>query len=493
VVEALDGLGGVALFTAAGLGATALLPALSRLPWPRRLAYAYLLGVGGVAAALYALSHCGGVPLRRPAIFAVAALPAFAGLAAAIVRSRRRDTPARPRRSRSAPARLLRVPLLPLAAGVIAAAVALAAFADAVTDPVKDWDGRMTWSAQARYLRAAGTVDAQVLRQERWYVSHPQYPLLLPVAQAAVLEALAADDDEVPFRALYAAFLPALLLVLYDGARRLAGRDAAALGVLAAAALPFPAFGGEGGAVSAYSDLPLAAFWGGALVLLLRPRLRLSEGITAGVLLAAAALAKNEGAPLAVAALAAAALAAFLRRGAPGAARRPAWRRRAAPLAVAALLLALALALFASWRAGIPNRNDEMYGERLQLENFWPAVVTHLPHAVPPALDRMFDFRQWELFWWIAPVVLAAGWRGLARRAALPLLLAAAAPLALAWAAYTFHWQPAYLARVTWNRFLLQDAVPFFLLFSLALRDVLQRTPLPGRSGPSTPIPTTPP
>jgi hypothetical protein len=84
-------------------------------------------------------------------------------------------------------------------------------------------------------------------------------------------------------------------------------------------------------------------------------------------------------------------------------------------------------------------------------------------------------------FWWAALLVLLAGRGALrGRRAALswPLLLGFLAPLAVAWGAYTVHWQPAYLVEVTWGRFLVQGSLPFFLLLSLLLRECLRKSPL---------------
>jgi len=279
--------------------------------------------------------------------------------------------------------------------------------------------------------------------------------------------------------------------VLHDAARRWAGRDAADLAGLAAAAVPFFAFGGEGGAVSAYSDLPLACFFGGGLILLLRAERRLragmAEGIAGGLLLGAAVLTKNEGTPLALLALAAAGLGALrLTLAARRSPRlRPPARARWLRLAAAALLVALALALLVAWRAPIPNREDENYEKLVHLADFWPGVVTRVATVGPVMLGQMLAWEHWGAFWWAAPLVLAAGWKGWTgrrRAVSVPLLLALAGPLAIAWAAYSVHWYPEDLARVTWNRLLLQAAVPFFLLLALALRRVLmgvRRAPTP--------------
>ncbi|HEX7185050.1 MAG TPA: glycosyltransferase family 39 protein [Thermoanaerobaculia bacterium] len=479
--EVLPSLGGVALFLLAGLGLTEFFPGLRRLTLPSRLGYAYLLGLAVVAGSLYALSHLAKVPLRPPVIYLTFAAPVVAGLI------RRALTPWPPlpvpgeggKRARTGvggegsgggPSKVV----IRVIAGLLAF-VCLGLFADAVTNPVTGWDGRMTWSTQARYVREEGTVDAEALRNGRWYINHPRYPLLLPVAQVAVLEAFGAEEDRHIFRPLYAALFPAFLLVLGDGARRWAGRVPAALAGLAAAGLPVLTFWQDSGAASAYSDFPLGCFYGAGLVLLLRSRRRVSDAVAAGLLLGAAVLTKNEGFLLAGSALLAAL---FLLR-------REGRLRQAARLGAAAALVALALAFFVSWRSEIPERHDEKYSSFVDAGDFWPETFTRIPWLAPVIAREMFIWHRWSLFWAVAPVVFWAGrdgWHGRRRALFWTLLLAFAAPLAVGWGAYTVHWNPLPLIPVTWTRFLVQGSIPLFLLLALALRGALRR--MPGRSVP---------
>jgi hypothetical protein len=451
--EALAGLAGVALLGAPGAGLAELLPAVRAFRPCRRLAYAYLLGVAWTAGLLYALSHFLAVPLRAPAILTVAAVPIVAGAVSWL------------RRRPSGPLRRQRLRLWEWAIVTVCAVISLAVLCEALTHPVLDWDGWMTWAAQGRYVRHEGTVDPTVLTQRGWYVSHPWYPLLLPVAQVAVLETTHADWDDPAFRPLYAAFFPVWLLVIYGGARALAGRAAAGWTALAAALLPFPAFEMAGGAVSAYSDLPLACFYGGGLALLLTPRLRPSAALAAGILLAAAALTKAEGAVLAPAALVLGGIYSMQRW------RR--WRQNRGPLALAALPLVLAFVLLFSWRAGIPER-FESYEKIVSWSFLWPGILTRAPRIAAEVRSQMADFNSWGFFWWVAPLVLAAGWRASRRRVALPLLLAVAAPLSVAWISYTISLTPRFIIRTSWDRFLIQASVPCLLLLALALRDLLR-------------------
>ena len=459
--EALAGVAGVALFATPGAGLAELLPAVRAFSVGRRLAYAYLLGVAWTAGMLYALSHFLAVPLRPPAILATAAAPAVAGAVSWLLR-RRRLRPSTPQRRRRPWEWLVTA---------VCAVISLAVLADALTNPVLDWDGWMTWAAQARYVRHEGTVDPTVLTQKGWYVSHPWYPLLLPVAQVAVLETTHADWDDPAFRPFYAAFFPVWLLVIYGGARALAGRTAAGWTTLAAALLPVPAFELAGGAVSAYSDLPLACFYGGALALLLSPRLRPSAGLAAGILLAAVSLTKAEGAVLAPAALVCGGLYAFAPLGQRKWQRR--WHLRRGPLALAALPLVLALALLFSWRAGVPER-FESYEKIVSWTFLWPGILTRAPRIASAVRSQMASTTAWGFFWWTAPLVLAAGWRGLRRRATVPLLLGAAAPLAVAWISYTISLTPEFIIWTSWNRFLIQASVPCLLLLALALANLLR-------------------
>lgn len=475
--ELLAQLGGVALFAIPGCALTGLFPGLRAIPGFRRLGYGYLLGVAAVAGTLYALSALLDVPIRRPAIFVTAAVLTAAGLTGwALARSERRGR-------RRLPLRARLVALILALAGI---GVSAGLFADALVYPLRDWDGRMHWSAQARYIRYEGSVLPLAVVRGQWFINHPRYPVLLPVAQVAVLEATGAGEDELFFRGLYAAFFPALLLVLYEGARRWAGWLPAGLAAAAVAGIPLLTFFPDGGAASSYSDLPLACFYGAALVLLLRGRVFPSDGIAAGLLLGAAVLTKNEGTILAGFALLAAALVPGLRlwkerRGTllPAAGRRR-LLRKGARLCAAASAMLVVLALFLYWRLQIPNRQDEMYEELVTAGHFFPGVLTRIPELGGDILVQTFRWDRWSGFWWAALLVLLAG-RGVlkGRRAALawPLLLGFAAPLAVAWGAYTVHWQPDYLVTVTWGRFLMQGSLPFFLLLALALRETLRRSP----------------
>jgi hypothetical protein len=507
-VEKLAALAAVLIFFAAGWGLGELLPAVRRLRAGVRHAYLYLLGVAWVAGGIYALSHLFAIPLRRPLVLILALVPVAAGLAARWARRRRSGAvveaspasappaggdlavaPSTAGDRLSAPARApavrrRRPRLLAAMAWTLALAVSLAVLAEVVSRPLHDWDGRMTWTTQARYVREAGTVDAPVLRGREWFVTLTHYPLLLPLTQVATMELAGAGDDDPAGRPPYALFLPVFFALLWGGVRRSGSTAAAAYTVLAASLLPFLAFYPGGGANSSYSDLPLACFYGGALLLLLAPRLEVSSGVAGGLLLGAAVLAKDEGAPLAFAALVLAAATLLWRqlrsrrrrrrRGRPEG-PRSGGRRAFVPLLIAAGCVLAASALLASWRAGIPLRNTPDYRGFLARDGLLKPLVERTPMLLGKVRFEMIDLRHWGIFWSVVPVVLVAGRRGLRRSTTLALALAALAPLALIGFVYLITDLPTELPRMTWNRFLVQAGIPIFVLFGWALADLLRR------------------
>ncbi|MFL6236510.1 MAG: hypothetical protein ACJ76N_25495, partial [Thermoanaerobaculia bacterium] len=458
-------LAAVALFLGAGLGLTLCLPGFAKTGLAGRLGFAWVLGVAWTGLFLYAASHFARARLDGPLVFLAAFPPLAAGFAAAVrllvLRKWRQPAPRIPR------SRVQRIGWAGLS--LLAVLVSSAVLANALTHPLEDWDGRMTWTAQAMFVRDAGTVDAEVLRSPKSFVSHPRYPLLMPLVQIAVLEAAGSDDERV-VRVVYALFFPALVLLVLEAGRRWAGPSAALLTALALLTIPWIPFDREGGAAGAYSDLPLACFFGGGLVLLLRGRPRASDGLAAGLLLAAALLTKNEGLPEVLIALALAgwsAGAALLRH-------RRSGRARLLAAALACGLCLGALGLLASWRSPIPNRYDESYFETFSVASFARNLASARPFTtVPVIVGRMLRPEFWGLFWWLAPVLFVVAAPSFRRPPTAFLAVAAAVPLLAAWAAYAQVATATYYASVTWNRILLQAGVPLLGILALAIRKLL--------------------
>ncbi|MEO8586218.1 MAG: glycosyltransferase family 39 protein [Acidobacteriota bacterium] len=452
------GLGGVLLFLAAGRGLVELLPALRERPRAARLGYSYLLGVSAVAGSTYLLGIAFDIRIGRGVVLAPVVLLVGSGLAAWLLR-RRTPTPRSP---------TIHPPRTAVFAARFAfgvgACIAVGLFAAALTKPDLGWDGEMSWSAAARWVRADRSVTPRALADARAYVTHPRYPILMPLAQVAVQETFDVGDDRRAVKPLYAAFFPALLLVLFDLARRQAGTCAAALAAVALAVVPVLAFNDSGGADGTFSDVPLGAFFGAGFLLLLG-RARTSEAVAAGLLLGAAVLTKNEGLPFAASALGAVAFLAIV--------GRPTERRaRLVALGLAAAaVLAAGLALRA-WQSHIPQRFDEDYAGRLGQVSLVREARARLPLLPGAVMKEMASREDLAGFPLAAALILVAGAGGLRRRVVPPIVLCITYCLgAYVLALLLSTWGGVEQVHPTWNRFLvMQLSLPLGVLLALALR-----------------------
>lgn len=293
--------------------------------------------------------------------------------------------------------------LVPLAAGALL--------------PPFQFDSLTRWLLKSKALALEGTLDGPLSRDPGFGFTHQRYPALLPhVANLPAL--LSGRWDERAAEGVYPWFAVALVLLAHGALARRADPLRAALGAAWIASLPLVSFLPRpppgAGAFSAMADVPLAAFAAGAGLALLDAldEVRDRAHLEAGLLLAGAALAKNEGLPL----LAAAALALLL------GARRARWRRAAG---VAGLAGGLYLLLWWSLARHFPVL-DEDYAGRLHgdaLAAGWRRLSFLLPAFGLEALS----FQRWGLTWLAAAVLLAIG---RPRRALLALLALAAAQLA---------------------------------------------------------------
>ncbi len=436
----------------AGAGLAAWIPEIRRQPALARLAHAFLLGAAATGVLSYLLSWSVGVPLDRRLFVAVAMIGGIAALA------RRRVA----RREAAIRARRWRWPEL-VVIGILAV-LTLGLLAESIHDPVLDFDGRMTWGTQARFVRHDRSVLPDALTDERVFVVHPRYPLLLPILQVVAVEVPAVTWDEGVVRFLYALFLPALGLVLLGGCRPALGSRAAAIAVAAILFAPAISWGLEGGARSSYSDLPLAAFLGAALLLVGRSRLSRPGGLAAGLLVAAAVLTKQEGAILAGALVVGAGLGLVGRR----------LRASSAGWIAAACYLG-ALVFWLGWRREIPNRNDEAYLESLLevpvLESL-PDRATGIVRAVLESVSRLDLWGLLAPLLIVAAVALSRDWRR-TRLGRLALFMLA---LQMAMVAAAYGSAPDLgVVGSTFGRFLVQAAAPLAILLALSTRAALRR------------------
>jgi hypothetical protein len=161
------------------------------------------------------------------------------------------------------------------------------------------------WGLKAKVFWYAGGIDWRWLAEDTLFQNHADYPLLVPM----ILDAAAIAGGEWNPQALglfFTAFAVAILLVSEAALRTAHPRRTVAvpLGVLALAPLALTPWIGLG-------EGPLIAYLGAAAILLDRGRDGVSPGVTvmASVLFGFAALTKNEGMTLIVAAAAALAVA----------------------------------------------------------------------------------------------------------------------------------------------------------------------------------------
>jgi len=250
----------------------------------------------------------------------------------------------------------------------------------ALTIPLHDFDGRAFWLLKAKGIAHDHAIDGPFFRGEEVVDPRNDYPLLVPLDAAAVmLLTHSLDDRNVRF--LYLLTFVALVLLVRERIGKLVSPEAGAWCAALVAWIPQFATANEGGVMSAYCDIPLAAFVAAAFFELIEGE----SPVRFSVWLSFVMLTKNEGLPLAAVLL----IAGFF-----------AFRRRVAfalpaPFAAMAALIA--------WKHRIPHGPEEDLGKLL------PTLPQHLDR-VPAAIAgfaRHLVASPWGLFW--VGVVLAMG------------------------------------------------------------------------------------
>lgn len=414
----------LAVFPLIGAATASLL----RVPLPpsrlAQLAFVFLLGAGTNGSILF-LAGTLGVPLWFFAI-PVASIIAFA------LRRRSFDTLSAAPAGRHVAATV--VFALPLVVLLFAAAVI----------PARDYDGRVTWLPKARAIAIDGAIDGPFFQGERGLNLHNHYPLLVPLNAATVMK-LSGDTRNETARWLYALTAVAALIVL----QRMLAMWFGALGAwTAAAAAWLPILTSiEGGALAAYNDLTLTAFFGVALLYVIASGDDPQALRAVGLFAAFAVLAKNEGLALAIAIVIAA-----------GVARRLKWTILAPIVA--------AIAILSWWKTQVPAAYDEQYGVLIRT---LPASLHRIGSAMRALASHAVDFSEWGVFWIaVALAIVIGAFRERSARFA-ALLVALLAPLGAYVLALTVtSWSIDELANVAANRLLLQLIVPGACVIAMA-------------------------
>jgi hypothetical protein len=256
--------------------------------------------------------------------------------------------------------------------------------------PLRDFDGRAFWLLKAKGIAQDHAIDGPFFHQQQVVDPRNDYPLLMPL-DSAVVFLLGRTYDDTAVRWLHVITFIAFVLFIRE---RLGPWPAAIL-----AWIPQFSVAGEGGALSAYNDIPLAAFVAAAFFELIDGK----RPLRFGMWLAFAALTKNEGLALAIILLAAGVYV---------------FRRRILPALTPLGVVVIALAV---WKHRIPHGGEEDLAALLptlpqQLHRLPGAVMGFTRHLIAP---------PWGLFW--IAVLIALAWQAWKEKVVLPAYVIAAA------------------------------------------------------------------
>jgi hypothetical protein len=313
-------------------------------------------------------------------------------------------------------------------------------FAAAIT-PLNDFDGRAFWALKAKGIAHERSIDGPFFHGGT-HDPRNQYPVLIPIDGALILSFAHSLDDR-HLRWLYLGILAALALLVRERIGRLVSPAAGAWCAALLVWIPQFAVEPEGGALSAYNDIAIAAFVAGAFFELIDQKSELRFGLWLAFLV----LTKSEGLPLALVFLV---VGAFVFR-----------ERILAP----AITTFVATAALIVWRLRIPAGDEE---DVFRLLPTIPEKLHRLGMALAAFPRHMLLMPRWGIFW-IAVIVAAI----IAARMGRPARLAIAAIvsiLAVYTAVYvTTAWIPSELIAVTADRLLMHIIGPALFLLALIL------------------------
>jgi hypothetical protein len=337
-----------------------------------------------------------------------------------------------------------------LVATVLTVIPLLALLFAATLIPLRDFDGRAFWLLKAKGIAHDHAIDGPFFHDQLVTDPRNDYPLLLPLDAAAVM-LLGHTYDDTVVRWLYV--ITFIAFVFFVRAR---------LGPWPAVILAWiPQFTvvTDGGALSAYNDIPLAAFLAGAFFELTEAHEATchperSEGSVwagrFGMWLAFCVLTKNEGLPLAVILLLAGAFV---------------YRRRFWPALVP---FGVAIAALFTWKHRIPHGSEEDLAALLPT---LPRHLDRLPGAIA-GMARHLVTPVWGFFWIaVLLALLVLAWQR-RREALLPAFVIGGA-FTLYIAVYTVTtWVQSDLINSSADRVLMHVVGPgLFVLSRLVRRD----------------------
>lgn len=293
-------------------------------------------------------------------------------------------------------------PFLPkLAWTALFLCVALGALFAMVTPAIKD--SLVNWSYKTLVLFQDGSVRTEDLRAEFRHLYHPNYPLLVPIAQVFLFGLAGTAIDQLAKVTFALPHLGVALLAIAEFRARLGAGRALLIAALLATTPHFyradDLYRFAGSVPSGYADPTFAALSGAcaiATIAWLRTRRRGDLAIAA-LFLGLAVFTKNESLPFAIAWACGIAVALMLglRSGRP----LPDWKTLAA---AAAMIAAIAVPWFAV-RSTLPER-DENYQHSLTLTNLLEGAW-RIPLILVQSFQMAFSSDFYGFVW---PVLLFA-------------------------------------------------------------------------------------
>ncbi|MEA2163812.1 MAG: hypothetical protein QOK37_1939 [Thermoanaerobaculia bacterium] len=394
---------------------------------------AFLFGVGITGATLF-VAGVARVPLVIT--FALIVLASIGGAIWGIRNRQRHSHLPHPTPHSPLPTIALIIPLIVLA------------FIAAIT-PLNDFDGRAFWVLKAKGIAHERSIDGPFFHGATLDPRN-HYPILIPI-DGAVIFALSHTLDDRQLRWLYVGLLAALALLVRERIGRLVSPQAGAWCAAILVWIPQFSVATEGGALSAYNDIAIAAFAAGAFFELLdavtnKDANARAREIRFGLWLTFLVLTKSEGLPFALVLLL---IGAFV------------FRKRVLVPAAFAAVATLALVI---WRSRIPAGDEE---DIVRMLPTIPDKLHHIGAALAAFPRHMIEFSSWGIFW-IAVVTAAAIATRVDRRAAILAIAIVASMLAVYIGVYVAtEWVVADLIAVTANRLLMHLIAPALFLLAL--------------------------
>jgi hypothetical protein len=283
-----------------------------------------------------------------------------------------------------------------------------AATAIAVGIPIINWDSFAMWGLKAKVLfQHPLTPRPGYFTDHALSFSHLDYPLLLPMLLAGAYGTIGHVDEHLG-KIILPMLLAGQMLIGYCGARLWLGR----LGALVVTVLLICAPMGMESCSIFTADMPLATFRLGSIVYLVRwiGNRRRCDLIVCSLSTVFAALTKNEG--LALAAVNALMLMAFL--ASLLISNRNQRRQAFIDAAVFSSILLVGIGTWLAWRAGLPH-TDENYPSLFSWSTF-AGNANRFGIVLPSVARGMTQVSLWGALWIAVPILAASGYRAFARR-----------------------------------------------------------------------------